>query len=167
MKKVAVFLAIFALASVIAMGFSVEIGGGVNLFSVFGISIPLPTASVGVGIPIVNAFSLTGQFNVLFPISSSSEGNSMAYMFLGGGRFTFNMKKMNVFVGADGGVLTDFQSTGGNIPIFGVNGGVNFSIFYFKAAMRWMMVTSSETVSHPTTVFLPLNEFTAGLAFSF
>ncbi len=166
MKKAVVLLTIFVLLSVMTLGFTLEIGGGVNMISFLGVAIPLPTAAVGVGIPIVGDFSLTGQFDVILPISSSDE-STMAFMILGGGRYTFKTNNMNVFFGADGGILTSSEIVSNSTPIFGVNAGVNFSIFYVKAAMRWMSISSNQEVSHPVTMFIPLTELTAGLGFNF
>ena len=148
-------------------GFGIELGAGVNIMSVFGISAAIPTVAVGATMPIMGAFSLTGQFDTLFSTgSTSSNSSSMAFMILGGGRYTFNMGSMKTFVGVDGGILTNFSAGSSQIPIFGINAGANFGIFYVKGAMRWLSVRSPE-IDHPTSILLTLNELTGGLYFEF
>ena len=144
-------------------GFGIELGAGMNTI----VSLGIPTVAVGATMPIMGAFSLTGQFDTLFSTgSTSSNSSSMAFMILGGGRYTFNMGSMKTFVGVDGGILTNFSAGSSQIPIFGINAGANFGIFYVKGAMRWLSVRSPE-IDHPTSILLTLNELTGGLYFEF
>jgi hypothetical protein len=167
-KRLLIVLILTLAMSALVFGFGIELGAGVNMMSAFGISIAIPTVAAGVNIPITGPFSITGQFDTLFSTGSTSSSNSsMAFMILGGGRYTFNMSSMKAFVGADGGVLTSFSGSSSMIPVFGVNAGAIFNMFYIKGAMRWLSVTSSAELDHPVTVFLTLTEITGGLYFEF
>ncbi|WP_036223687.1 hypothetical protein [Mesoaciditoga lauensis] len=168
MKKLLVIAILTLAMSALVFGFGIEIGGGVNMLSLLGLSAPIPTVAAGVVVPIMGPFSLTGQVDALF---SFSDNSSMAFIILGGGRYTFDVSNMKIFAGVDGGIMTGFSSTQSGsqmLPIFGVNGGVNFGMFYLKGAMRWLSVTYSygET-SGPTTILLNLTELTGGLYFEF
>ena len=169
MKKLLIVLVLTLAMSALAFGFGTELGAGVNMISVFGIEVNIPTVAAGVNVPITGPFSITGQIDALFPPSNSnnSEGSSMAFMILGGGRYTFNMSSLKAFVGADGGVLTDFSGSSHMTPAFGVNAGAIFNMFYVKGAMRWLSITSSYELDHPVTIFLTLTEITGGVYFEF
>ena len=161
MRKFIVVSALILMMSAFIFGFGIELGAGVNNYLLI---LNLPTVAAGVNVPIAGNFSLTGQFDALFvPIS-----NSFTFMTLGGGRYTFDMKNMKPFVGADGGVLTNFTSGSAMVPIFGFNGGVQFQMFYIKGAMRWMSTnTGQPSEEPPSNLLVSLNELTAGINWAF
>lgn len=164
-KKFVVVSALILMMSAFVFGFGIELGAGVN-----NLILPFPTIAAGVNVPIAGNISLTGQFNMLFlPITTESAPTSMTFMVLGGGRYTFDMKQMKLFVGADGGVMTDFTGASAMIPVFGINGGVLFQMFYIKGAMRWMSISSGEPSTGPglSSFLLQLTELTAGINWVF
>ncbi len=163
MKKFMVVSTLILMMSAFVFGFGIELGAGVNIMGFLGLGLTLPTIAAGVNVPIAGNFSLTGQFDTLLLTSLST---STAFMVLGGGRYTFDMKQMKLFVGADGGVMTNFTSTSAMIPVFGVNGGVLFQMFYVKGAMRWMSIRTGEPSAN-INFLLQLMELTAGINWVF
>ncbi len=161
MRKFIVVSALILMMSAFIFGFGIELGAGVNNMMIF---LNFPTVAAGVNVPIAGNFSLTGQFDALFPLTS---GSNPSFMALGGGRYTFDMKNMKLFVGADGGILTNFTSGSNMYPVFGFNGGVQFQMFYIKGAMRWPRVNIGQPSYNTTNVFVSLNELTAGINWAF
>ncbi len=158
MRKFVIFVTIVLATSVFIFGFGLEFGAGVTLLS----SYPLPTIAAGINVPVMGGLSATGQFNTLFLAGSGT--TVTFFMALGGGRYTFNMDAIKVFVGADGGIISNFSGTSSMIPIFGVNGGVMFKTFYLKGAWRmWNLKYPTANIS----VNIPILELTAGVNWIF
>ncbi len=164
-KKLFVMVILALAISASAFGFGIELGAGANVINVFGRIVPIPSAGGGVIVPVMGSFSLTGQFDALFEVGYSSD--SPAYMALGGGRYTFDMKNMKIFIGADGGALMNFFTPTTNL-IFGVNAGISFGMFYIKGAMRWLNITYSDgETTAPQTKLFPVTEIMGGLYLEF
>ncbi len=159
MKKTMIFSMLGVLCVTMIFAFNVEIGAGMSKMN----SSSFPTASIAMGIPTFENTYLTGQFNVIF-LHSFRGKNSTAFTLLGGLKYDLKMHGINVFLGMDGGMITNFEGIF-NAPIVGVNASINFSIFYAKAAIRWISVNlnSNDAVGF----FLGLTELTAGLELNY
>ncbi len=173
MVKFVLVLSIVSLTFVgLAFGIGFEIGGGVNYLGYSGIGFMIPTICGGANIPLFNGFSITGQGDML--MLSLGSNSTTLFMLLGGARYTFGNEGTRPFVGADGGVLTNF-SGGVNtmVPVFGVNGGMIFNLFgsvnaYVKGAFRMLSGNNTENPSEgPTMSTLQLIELTGGAYISF
>lgn len=168
MTKFLIVIAAMVLISGLVFGVGFELGGGVEILNFLGIGFSLPTAVLGMDIPVTQEISITAQGNLMFAPASTAT----AMLLLGGGRYTFTSGSMKPFIGIDGGIMGDvFSAQGGFLPIFGINGGLvipfagNFGA-YVKAAMRFLVVTSPNLDS-VGSVMINMTELSGGIRFAF
>ncbi len=160
LKKMLVMAVFTMITSALVFGWGIELGAGGNVMGAF----PIPAVEGSVIIPISGPLSLTGQITALLAVGETAD--TPAYMVLGGGRYTFDMKGVKFFIGADAGMLTKFF-TFPNSLIFGANAGMNFGMFYVKGAMRMVRFTSTGETTAPQSKLIPLGEITGGLCLEF